>query len=48
MSEFLGVLQEKFSPDALDGHPSLKEYVDRVHSLPQLKEYIKNRPNVLY
>jgi glutathione S-transferase len=34
----------QFIPDFLNKHPSVKAYVERVHSLPQIKDYVANRP----
>jgi glutathione S-transferase len=48
VSEFLANLQDSFAADALEGHPNLKKYVEKVQSLPQVKEYIKNRPKTAF
>uniref|UniRef100_A0A914ECI8 glutathione transferase n=1 Tax=Acrobeloides nanus TaxID=290746 RepID=A0A914ECI8_9BILA len=32
-------------PEILKKYPELEEHVDRVHSLPKVKEYVEKRPN---
>jgi glutathione S-transferase len=38
------VTMNNLIPDTFTKHPIIKQYVDRVHSLPQLKDYIAKRP----
>ncbi|KAH7696718.1 Nagst-1 protein [Aphelenchoides avenae] len=39
------VTMHKAQPELYETHPKLLEYIRRVHNLPQLKEYIANRPD---
>jgi len=48
VAEFLSVLEDCFSPTALASHPKLKAFSSKVLSLPQLKDYVKNRPAVAF
>lgn len=34
---------QKFSPDEMKKHPELEKHCEKVHALPQLKEYFSNR-----
>lgn len=36
---------QKAKPDLFEAHPKICHYIQRVHNLPQLKDYIANRPD---
>lgn len=44
IAEFLSVLEDCFNVTALDSHPQLKSFKSKIFSLPQLKDYVANRP----
>jgi glutathione S-transferase len=44
-AEFFSVLVDCFNPTALESHPQLKTFSGKILSLPQLKEYVSNRPS---
>jgi len=48
ITDYLSVLQDCFSADALQGYADLKKYVDKVQNVPQLKTYIVNRPKTAF
>jgi len=48
VAEFLSVLQDGFSADALKDHNDLKQFVEKVQNLPQLKTYIASRPKTAF
>jgi glutathione S-transferase len=48
ITDYLSVLQDCFSADALQGYADLKKYVDKVQNVPQLKTYIANRPETVF
>lgn len=39
------VTMHKAKPEIYEAHPKLLDYIRRVHNLPQLKQYIANRPD---
>uniref|UniRef100_A0AC34FAJ1 Glutathione S-transferase n=1 Tax=Panagrolaimus sp. ES5 TaxID=591445 RepID=A0AC34FAJ1_9BILA len=45
ITEFFTTLIQ-IEPKTLDKYPDLKEYLKRVHQVPQLKEYYSQRPDV--
>uniref|UniRef100_A0A914QYA1 GST C-terminal domain-containing protein n=1 Tax=Panagrolaimus davidi TaxID=227884 RepID=A0A914QYA1_9BILA len=45
ITEFFTTLIQ-FHPNTFDKYPDLKEYLNRVHQVPELKDYYSKRPNV--
>uniref|UniRef100_A0A914CIJ4 glutathione transferase n=1 Tax=Acrobeloides nanus TaxID=290746 RepID=A0A914CIJ4_9BILA len=35
-------------PEALKKYPELEQYVDRIHALPQIKDYVDKRPHIIF
>jgi len=47
VAEFVTVLEDCFNPKAIAGHPQLKQFSEKIFSLPQLKSYVAGRPKTL-
>ncbi|KAI6207041.1 Glutathione S-transferase protein [Aphelenchoides besseyi] len=47
ISDFLFTLL-KMAPDLFENYGELKDYIDRIQSLPKLKDYIQKRPESVF
>jgi len=47
VAEFISVLIECFHSNSIDTHPKLKQFSEKILSLPQLKTYVAARPQTV-
>jgi len=46
VTEYLSDMHDGFVPDIYKNHPKMKQYVDKVRNLPQIKDYVAKRAKV--